>query len=471
MDASPPLSPAPAVAPVALESADAAAELRDAFDPATGHWAFPQAGDFWDAVRAAHARGQRGAGARMAIVDTACDLGIPLLARASGGRAVLASAPGEPTAHGTAVALLVATVAPEAALDLYEITQDGQPSLARIAEALAQIAASEASIVCMSLGMPQDYNLDAATAWVHAHAGSRGLPGVLDAVVARPGWPKHQITACRAEVCLCRAVDGLRPSGKRVLAAVGNSPGQAFCPASAAGAIAVGFQLDRRERVALHEAAWSAAPDYAQSQLTDATLMQPAGVLGSSFATPLLAGALALGIGAGNPDDDLRRLMASAQIGALADIDMAEWYSRPQGEDDARDAELEKRLAYTYAVAIQAHPHYPGLAPETLLGSAIFGASFIINAGLFFMGTGELELARQLLSWARAVVPGNCHAAANLGKTFYLMAQRSEDGQTMALAEAASGEYAAAIALRPRFEPYLQEKAKIDAFIRTDAVR
>jgi hypothetical protein len=136
-----------------LQYAGAAAEaLIAGYDRSSGSWAFPRLGPFWDAVAEAHRRGQLGFGRRIAILDSAFDLSVPTLAHEAA--ACLPNRPGVDVSHGTAVAPLVRTAAPEATLDLYAIGGPDGPDRHAVRAALRKIAASDATALCVSLGVP-----------------------------------------------------------------------------------------------------------------------------------------------------------------------------------------------------------------------------------------------------------------------------------------------------------------------------
>lgn len=449
---------------IELESASAAGRIIDAYNVASDAWSFPQSGDFWDAVHEAHQRGIRGAGCRIAIIDTACDLTIPRLAHQSGGQPIMPCPKGEPTEHGTAVALLVATVAPKAQLDIYEITRNGRPDALEIRKALHLIAQSNADIICMSLGLSQACDLTAIQDWVNALSQQGGLEQIIDKMIAEGGMPKPMIPNCRSPVCLCEEVNKASKVGKLVVAAVGNAVGDPFCPACATGALAIGFQLDQREVVAeAWEAAWATDPSYKQSGFVDFTIMQPPNVVGSSFAAPLFAGALALGI----ERSDLRNLMLSSKIGSLGDYFMGDWYRDVAPKDKPEE---ESTIALLYHKAIKTNPHFPDMSADTIFGASLFTSRFMINAGLFHMLARDLDDAERILSWCRQAAPKNCHAAANLGKTLFLMAQTKASkhpDRAFKLGERAQQEYSTAIRLRPEFRPYEAERRTIDTFLTT----
>ena len=151
------------------------------------------------------------------------------------------------------------TVAPEATLDLYAIGGPDGPDRHAIRAALRKVAASDARVLCMSLGVPVPF------ADVTLAADVRRI------VAARP-------RQCPTpSVCLCEAVGAV--GDRAVFAAVGNDAGSLYCPAMAQTACAIGFQLEQRiadpER---GESAWATQPSgYAQSAAADYTLISAGG--------------------------------------------------------------------------------------------------------------------------------------------------------------------------------------------------
>lgn len=96
---------------VELEANDSVDDVLAGYDREHDRWSFTFESDFWRAVRHAHGLGRRGAGERIAIVDSACDLSIPRLASCVEHSERTASGTlAGPTEHGSAVALLISAV-------------------------------------------------------------------------------------------------------------------------------------------------------------------------------------------------------------------------------------------------------------------------------------------------------------------------------------------------------------------------
>lgn len=421
------------------ESANAAETLLKSYDCASGDWAFPRIGDFWDMVFEAHRRGIRGAGKRIAIVDSGFDLSIPALAAASGGHTRMSNERGGEVGHGTTVALLALTVAPEAGLDLYPMGTAAGPDEYAVAAALKLIALSGAVSVCLSLGVPvpqQKVKIGLAdeTKWEAYSNGAR--------------WPTMRPAECPfPKACLCNAADAIASPARTVCAAVGNEEEQdgdcEFCPALGDRILSVGFQFEERTMTANADTAWATPPlGYRQSDYVKVTIMQPQGALGSSFATPLMAGAVALETDAAA----LPAMALSAQFGGLADKALANFREGREAGGRSVEAMLDDYLS-----AIAVNPHVGVLlgGDHWCTGCAMFGLTLFTNAGLAMLEHGRLIEAERLLRIARGLGPNNAHAAANLGALLRTRA-RAEGDPNGAFAHEARGLYAEATRLGGR---------------------
>ncbi len=432
---------------------DAAEALLAGYDAQSRRWAFAREGPFWEAVREAHRRGHTGRGRRAAVIDGAFDLSVPQLAEASGGAARQRAPFGEATAHGTLIALLVLAVAPDAALDLYAVTRDGEVETDAVAGALAGVAAGDASCVCLSLGADVPM---AELAIDVADGDAPGAPGWKWSP-AGPHWIGVKPAACAMAPCLCEAVRAAAGPGRVFVAAAGNSPLAAACPALSPDVLAIGFQLERRE-VTLPgvERAWAMPPQgYGQSCFADHTLMQVEGALGTSFAAPLMAGALLLGMDAAA----LPGFLEAAQRGALADLVQAE-LRQPGDHDPAKVAAMRAG----YRSALQAFPRLPQVLAcrHWCIGSALFGATLFANAGLAALGTGGLAEAEQVLRAALWLAPQSADAMANLARS---LLARAEAGEGRARLPEALALYDAAIGLRPGYRDYDAARARVAAML------
>jgi hypothetical protein len=418
-----------------LQYAGAGAEaLTAGYDRASGSWGFPRLGLFWDAVSEAQRRGQRGFGRRIAILDSAFELSEPILAHDT--VVCLPNRPGADMSHGTAVAMLVRTVAPEATLDLYAIGGPDGPDPHAVGAALRKVAATDATVLCMSLGVPVSIDNVELEILDPPHVAAR---------------PRH----CPIPSgCLCEAVAAL--GDRAVFAAVGNDSGSLFCPAMSQAAYGIGFQLERRIADPVRgESAWATQPSgYNQSSVVvDYTLMQPEGVLGSSFATPLIAGAAAL------QDDPaaIESMLQACSDSAIAGMLLAE-YRQERLNDTAK---LERALA-TYNKALAAFPHQADLrdGDHWCVGCALFGSELFCNAGLAHLEANNLARAEPLLRIARKISPGSADAAANLATCLVLRGNAMPNEAKPPLLREAITTFDEAIALRPDYRGYDTARAR-----------
>ncbi|MEO8927759.1 MAG: S8 family serine peptidase [Caulobacteraceae bacterium] len=451
-----------------LESGSGSGRLLDAYDAASDSWAVPFEGDFWSAVAHAHALGERGQGRRIAVIDTACDTTIPALAARIDNLVRIAPRPlgAEDTSHGTAVALLIARVAPQARLDIYAVArEDGRIDAADVAFAIETAAASDAVILNISLGT--------ATAVTDLSLRLQGLAPALaaaydaedDALLAKSKIA--DILAPDGECRLCAAALAASLAGKMVFAAAGNDGAQLLCPSRSAGAVAGGFQSEAHQIVPLPgsagetETASSADPHAPQSVFNDIALRETDGVLGTSFASPLIAGAAAL---AANPHE------ISGYVGAVrpAYRGSADMTLVTLGEGDREKLVASAHANFQRAMRLLPHVHSgfeaflrngpPGVSPPAACATCgLFAHAAYVNHGLLLLGAGALAAAESLLGAAVALFPWSAEAAANYGRTL----------QEMGDLTGALSQYDRALALRPGFPVYLHQRAVIlDAMAR-----
>ena len=238
--------------------------IEDHFDRSSGSWKQPFEGPLWSVVFHAHKQGLMGKDRKVAIIDSGFDLGIKRLKDAARGSCVQESRLGGATAHGTMVALLINEIAPQATLDLYEVSTGGKPDAALLKKALRMVEKSDADIVNLSLG--------------------------------------HSTVQGDGEVCECllaAEVARLAQSNKLVVAACGNEVGPLKCPAQLKSVLSVGYSNERREikwdgEVPVREVSIADRPDFGQSMLANALVRQPPDIAGSSFAAPMVCGLAAL---------------------------------------------------------------------------------------------------------------------------------------------------------------------------------
>lgn len=439
-----------------LAGVDAAQQVIQAYDVTSNQWNLPMEGNFWEAVRRAHVAGYRGRGRRVAILDSSCDFSIPRLKQ----QVKIKRNPlsGEPNQHGTAVALLVSEIVPEAQIDFYSVTRDGTPVFDDIQLAIQEATQTDANVITMSLGLQtqvslideieealQQNRLEHAIA--HSLEYSLGHNGLL---AIRPETPPCGV---------CNAAIAAITSGKMVFAAVGNDLGCMFCPARATDVIAVGFQLDERSVELLtsggyREISRALAPSYNQSIGVDVSLKQPLGVLGSSFACPLLAGAAALGF----REQELGDFVTSVRLSANASEQHLIAKDKQTPKEEKKRAQECAEKFYRSALEKHPHEHEPNLKSDPCFECGVLSEPLFVNGGLFFAETKKPQEAERLLRIARWFAPWSADAAANLGRTLQILAEKEhasgrKDTARSLLTEALE-HYEVALSVRKGFEVY-----------------
>ncbi|MBN1270772.1 MAG: hypothetical protein JXB26_00745 [Candidatus Aminicenantes bacterium] len=435
--------------------------LLSHYNPATENWDLEKEGAFWDAVKRAHELGFRGAGRRVAVIDSCCDYSFPQIQRQTGGKPKLSGLHGEPTDHGTLVALLVGAVAPECDIDAYEISRNGEPDINAVEKAIYITAESNADIICLSLGSPAEISIK------DEYAEALNRKDVLNylkmAIKAGGDIIKKEIPACS----LCRAASQAVSKGKMVFAAVGNDKGAVFCPAIHPDVVAVGFQLESRSVVdadlgGQREIAMAEFPGFSQSVFSDFSMIQLQGALGSSFACPLLAGAAALGL----EREELPDFLTSWRITGIADALLPAL--SPQSPP-----EFVALIGDAYREAFYRHPHQH-ITPEKSAGCvecSIFSLQLYTNGGLYYLYTGRYDEAERYFRVARWFAPWSADAAANLGRTLQVRADNAYLGsgadfgdvtQIGDLYDEAAKHYRDALAIRPGFPPYQKQLEEIN---------
>lgn len=420
------------------------------YDSANNTWKLPRTGEFWQAVELARQRGRDGAGQTIAVVDDGFDMAIPALSRHSLLPHIVEP---QPFTHGTVVALLILAVAPGARLLLYPTRTAAGWDAHAITRALQAIAQTDAAIVNLSLGQAHKpaalSRFDAFIAalppwpdmaeaevpyWIASHLGDLAAQGGWRSLLHAPDSP------------LADPVAALVRSGRTVVAATGNAGGHVYDPALRPGVIAAGFHRVARAADAGMERAVLKPPTYSQSEFRDIGVQQPPGVLGSSFAAPLVSGFVAL-MGCRSDLQAYGRLAWSAGL--------AEQLMAQLGGDGAPLPRQLQATAMLFDQAVQAAPHAHAVADGPCPECALLSASAFINGGLFALNRGALDQAQALLAPAEAFAPANPHAAANLAMVYALRAREGQSGAGAALAEAARL-MAKAMALRPDHAPYRQ---------------
>ncbi|MCX6538403.1 MAG: S8 family serine peptidase [Acidobacteria bacterium] len=430
-----------------FEALAAAREVIDGYDSASDQWTLSFESPFWHAVTHAQSLGRRGAGRRIALIDSGCDLTIPRLRRVVDRLTSFVPDPADhdELGHGTAVALLISEVAPECRLDVYQVARNGTPDDAAVVAALRAAGASSADVVSVSLAARSPFQFT--------------RDQLQEAIAAGDGSGKRY--AFEHPPCaVCAAAMDVAGRGKMIVAAAGNALDSACCPARADGVVAAGFEgRDARtttlEDGGKQEVAFAAAPAVAQSLLTDMSLAEIPGVLGTSFAAPLIAGAAAIVLSPA----ELSAYVASQALAAMpqflhaliktsrADVpaesvrQIGEWYMRAQQRLPHVHCDYQARL----------NPAVACTDPAQCASCGIFAESIMVNHGLWLLETGRLEWGKSLLEAARLVAPWSADATANLG------AIARELGDITGAIEL----YERALELRPGFRVYTSELKRL----------
>ena len=418
--------------PVLLDGgADAAALLLRSYDTVARTFALPKGGELWEAVAMAHALGRRGAGVRVAVIDAGFDRSIPELAElphlsaavvgegAAAGAGAGAGAAGASAAagggggaeavvtHGTAVALLVREVAPEAEVLLCSAAEDGVLRTELIVTAIREAVERGTDVISLSLGIP-----------FRRATRSRALDGSPGDVGPQGTAPDDWRVLYRPDDSpLARAARDAVEAGVTVVVAVGNSVDHVYTPASTPGVAAVGFHLVERhlDDHGRMEEAISQPPSYGQAVATDLLVVQPRDVVGSSFACPLVAGFTTLM----RDRTELAAFLLAIRRGATGSELMTHLDEGAVGADALRLVEGFFRQAWANL------PHHHTAADGPCPDCALLAAPVYVDFGTFLLGAGDLDAAEDHLAAARAFAPANPHAAANLGVLHAARADRS----------------------------------------------
>ncbi|MDQ1059745.1 hypothetical protein QFZ23_003646 [Arthrobacter globiformis] len=422
---------------VLLEGGVKVAEMMlSKYDREEREWTIPQGGEFWEAVRSARMLDRFGEGCRIAIIDGGFDASYPAIADQ---HLQFPTREDQPTAHGTVVALLVHEIAPRADLDLYPCAIGGKLEVRLVEEAITQCIADGVGVINLSLGKGislakawRDTDVDSPTPDISDIDDWRRLFNIPDSPVGP-------------------AVRAALQSGVTVIASAGNHNDYVYIPAAMPGVAAVGFQIVQREIVDRVEIAESTPPSFLQSLGSDYLLEQPANVLGSSFACPLIAGFASLM----KERELLSQYLRCARRSANASAAMA-WLRSPT----VKDLDFVRSL-FRDALESAPHSHHKETIDDVspCPECALFAAPAYIDFGLFLTETGDLGFAEQLLKTVRGFAPTNYHAAANLGITFACKAEAAKEsndmGRTRDYLHLAIDNMRDAVTLRPNYAPYM----------------
>ena len=393
-----------------LEAESGAARIVAAYNNDAGTFGFASDGRLWHALAHAHRMGATGKGCTVAIIDTMCDPDIPALATK-----LRHTSDAAPHPHGTAVALLIAYIAPDCHFDIYSMLDtNGQPDVELARQGVVHATASDAAVLNLSLGMPRDFQRP---------TGAAATADWAEVLNDPHGW-MNRVSPDAADCTLCPAVEVAVAAGKLEFAAAGNDADSIFCPARVPGVTAVGFQHVERHLLSVSGGGTTEIADAGgvgrQSPTFDIAIDEITGVLGTSFASPLYAGIAALGLTRAEIAAYLSSTRmftfahgVNAQLGqASTDTDMIEAVGGAYNQALARLPHVHSQ------VGARLRPDIPMTDPATCWRCGFFAEDKYVNAGLFYAATGKYNEAADLLSAAHVLMPWSWDAAAGLGALF-----------------------------------------------------
>ena len=451
--------------PVLLESGAGSNAVLERYDAGRQQLVPPAGSELWTALERAQALGRRGAGRRVAIIDADCDLRFEPLRRRVVRRKSWVPTAG-PATHGTAVGLLVGAIAPECEIEFHNVVRDdGSLDVHAICDAVDEAASSGVDLINLSLGRPTHVTDAQAQRFMLAVMQAHPLAEQRDFLEA-----EHD-PACR----LCAAAGRAIARGVVVIAAAGNNSNTIFCPARAPGVQAAAYMAtsarvftvqsgETAERINLEDVT------HPQSPLWDHTVQETDAFPGTSFASPIVAGLVAL-------FDSPNEFVAYHRAGRLDSRAFLTWSAAM--DDKAGPEETETGISAAHQIfdlAFRQLPHAHcshqrqlksdllWTDPADCPSCGVMARSLFVNSGLFHLERAvnarsrdsqqeELDKALDILWASHRLAPWYASAAANLAKTLQL---QGDPQQALEI-------YDRALALRPGFEVYETTRALIKA--------
>jgi hypothetical protein len=378
-----------------IELEGRAEELLASYDAAKQSWTLQKAGDLWDSVRIAHNAGLTGRDRRVAVIDGGFDTAVGPLGKPNCSVLVSANPGRKETAHGTCVALLIHEIAPAAELLLYETADDDNVDFRNVVAALTT-AGPRADVINVSLGA------------------ERLLSDIPDS--ERPS--EHR--AVTSHSCsLCDAARDAEAAGSLVCAAVGNSRDVVACPAAYTATVACGFVGSMETvdgdgmRISMPLPPTVDADHDTQAVLVGSLVVkQPAGVVGSSFATPLLSAFLAI--------TEMESEVAKWQAVSRVTTAGYEWMFMKLWPT------AERALAQCLSLIPEAHRHWDEDTRRPCATCSFFAAPWYANFGLTKIRLGLFDEALSILRVGRDIAPLHPDIAANHGFAALVSAKENE---------------------------------------------
>ncbi|MDY6811344.1 MAG: hypothetical protein SW127_20400 [Actinomycetota bacterium] len=282
------------------------------FDPATEAVTIERSSRLWDAVESAHSAGRRGAGRIVGIVDTDFDLSIRRLA--SRIDPSVAAPPTRTAGHGTAVALLVSEVAPEATLQLFDVRPARYLHQRNVADAVSKAREAGCQLLNLSLGFTTSVTVESVAGVDAFDLVDVDHPGEDTTTIIDRYLETVSLFAadrCQRPCAVCDSLDASDASA--TLVAAGGNSDATLCPAAHRRCVGAGFEVVSRTAQGDNLALAAGLPDHDQSARCEFVLPLPAGFAATSFAAPLLTGVCALD----DPGGDLEYMMRVSLVNSL----------------------------------------------------------------------------------------------------------------------------------------------------------
>lgn len=385
--------------------------LATVFDPVTEQLRIDRRGPFWEAVDAGVQRALINPPPRrtVAVVDSGFDLSIRRLAEAvHPDSQVPARNTRQHGRHGTAVALLINEIAPDARLLLIDVMPNGRLWKQAVADGLRQTAASGADIVNLSLEFPTTAAPRRLESTPHSVLDAYSSQAVVDDVGRFfRAVDAYATDGCPRQCAVCDAIRELPPHVV-VFAASGNLATYA-CPACTRRSVGVAFHaqslFDAGGMVVLAED----LDDVPSNLAWEAAVPVPPGMNGTSFAAPLLAGLAAI------TDDPVA-------FGDIARFPFALSPTSIVGDRARRAINAPAELIDAWAAGLDAfathiptpHRHWSEGDPAPCPTCAFGLMDFYHQVTCLRMALGNFDHAIAIARTATALAPTSPMAAGNL---------------------------------------------------------
>lgn len=370
----------------------------EVYSTKTNSFKFKKSTDFWNSIAFAQERGRNGKGVKIAVVDIAFDLSYPAL-KAKTKLYRRYSTYDSSELHGNIVALLILEVAPEVDLYLFDIGKDGMPDPDYLDLATKEILELEMDIVNLSWG--------------------KKIPKKV-----------HSATELAIEHCTCNVCSKVKPLAEQMLVvtSVGNDSNYQYCPSTVPNVLNIGFQYENiKKKKASDDGKISLAEatqplKYSQSLNTHFTIMQPKNLIGSSFASPLFVGILAL---MENPKNDLSRYLS---ITASSSIATSLFTSSTNNQTiENRSPEIEK----IFLEGLRNNPHgFYCNKNDFCFECSIFCLVAYSNLALLYLNNNQYPYAEKLALTAIRVAPFSANPYSILATSIRVRIEREIDDKT-----------------------------------------